>query len=46
VPAGVADADGKYPAGSLNQRIAARLDGFAAVAASLMRQATAGGAPP
>ena len=46
VPAGVADADGKYPAGSLNQRIAARLDGFAAVAASLMRQAAAAGASP
>jgi hypothetical protein len=47
VPAGVPDADGAYPPGSLNQRIAARLDGFAAKAAELARAASAsGGARP
>jgi lon-related putative ATP-dependent protease len=39
VPAGVPDAAGAYPAGSLNQRIAARLDSFAAAAAELARAA-------
>ncbi len=35
IPAGEPDADGNYPAGTLNQRIAARLDAFAAKAAEL-----------
>jgi hypothetical protein len=33
VAAGLPDAAGDYPAGTLNQRIAARLDAFAAKAA-------------
>jgi lon-related putative ATP-dependent protease len=37
--AGEPDADGNYPAGTLNQRIAARLDAFAAKTAELMRGA-------
>lgn len=45
VPAGVPDAAGNYPAGTLNQRVAARLDGFAAKAAELAR-ATGSGARP
>src|SRR5271166_2682013 len=44
VPAGIPDTDGIYPAGSLNQRIAARLDFFAAKAAELARNAPALGA--
>ena len=40
VPAGEPDAAGAYPAGSLNQRIAARLDAFAAAAAELARAGT------
>jgi lon-related putative ATP-dependent protease len=43
IPAGIPDADGAYPAGSLNQRVAARLDGFAAKAAELARAASASG---
>jgi lon-related putative ATP-dependent protease len=39
LPAGEPDADGNYPAGALNQRIAARLDAFAAKAAELARTA-------
>jgi hypothetical protein len=39
VPAGEADARGEYPAGTLNHRIAARLDAFAARAAELARSA-------
>jgi lon-related putative ATP-dependent protease len=42
VPAGEADADGNYPTGSLNQRIVARLDAFAAKAAELARSAGLG----
>jgi lon-related putative ATP-dependent protease len=45
IPAGEADAEGQYPAGSLNQRVAARLDRFAAQAAALAR-AAAPGTPP
>jgi lon-related putative ATP-dependent protease len=37
IPAGQPDADGNYPPGTLNQRVAARLDGFAARAAELAR---------
>ena len=37
IPAGEPDQDGNYPAGTLNQRIAARLDGFAAKTAELVR---------
>jgi lon-related putative ATP-dependent protease len=39
IPAGEPDRDGNYPAGTLNQRIAARLDAFAAKAADLARGA-------
>jgi len=35
LPAGELDAHGNYPAGTLNQRIAARLDAFTAKAAEL-----------
>jgi len=35
IPAGEPGPDGEYPAGTLNQRIAARLDAFAAKAAEL-----------
>ncbi len=41
MPAGEPDADGAYPEGTLNHRIAARLDGFAAKAAELARRAAA-----
>jgi len=37
IPAGEADAAGDYPEGSLNRRVAARLDAFAAKAAELAR---------
>ena len=43
IPAGQPDADGNYPAGTLNQRIAARLDAFAAKAAELARAASGSG---
>ena len=43
VPAGEPDTDGAYPAGTLNHRIAARLDAFAARAAELARSAFAQG---
>jgi lon-related putative ATP-dependent protease len=39
LPAGEPDEDGNYPAGTLNHRIAARLDAFAAKAAELGRSA-------
>jgi lon-related putative ATP-dependent protease len=39
VPAGKPDCDGHYPAGTLNQRIAARLDAMAAKAAEFARLA-------
>ena len=41
IPAGQPDADGNYPNGSLNQRIAARLDLLAAKTAELARNASA-----
>jgi lon-related putative ATP-dependent protease len=40
LPTGEADGDGNYPAGTLNHRIAARLDRFAARAAELARSAS------
>jgi lon-related putative ATP-dependent protease len=40
IPAGELDRDGNYPAGTLNQRIAARLDAFAAKAMELARAGT------
>jgi lon-related putative ATP-dependent protease len=46
IPAGKPDAAGNYPEGTLNQRIAARLDVFAAKAAELARLASAVGGPP
>jgi predicted ATP-dependent protease len=39
IPAGKPGPDGTYPSGTLNHRIAARLDGFAEAAAALMRYA-------
>ena len=39
LPAGEPNAEGRYPLGTLNQRIAARLDAFAATAAELTRNA-------
>jgi lon-related putative ATP-dependent protease len=41
LPAGQPDDNGDYPAGTLNHRIAARLDAFAARAAELARAASA-----
>jgi lon-related putative ATP-dependent protease len=46
IPAGEPDAGGNYPAGTLNQRVALRLDAFAAKAAELARLASGGGNPP
>jgi lon-related putative ATP-dependent protease len=46
VPAGVPDGDGNYPAGTLNHRVAARLDAFATKASDLARAASAAGAAP
>jgi lon-related putative ATP-dependent protease len=43
LPAGQPDSDGKYPEGSLNQRIAARLDALAARAIEFARAASAAG---
>ena len=40
IPAGTPDVEGNYPEGTLNQRIAARLDAFAAKAAELARHAS------
>ncbi len=42
IAAGQPDAGGDYPPGTLNQRIAARLDAFAAKAAELARAASGG----
>jgi len=42
LPAGEPGADGSYPADTLNNRIAARLDAFAAKAAELARSAGSG----
>ena len=44
MPAGEPDAEGDYPPDTINHRIAARLDGFAAKAAELMRNAALGSA--
>jgi lon-related putative ATP-dependent protease len=41
LPAGEPDAEGNYPLGTLNHRIAARLDAFAAKAAELARSVAA-----
>jgi predicted ATP-dependent protease len=41
LPAGEPDAEGGFPEGTFNQRVAARLDGFAAKAAELARHAAA-----
>jgi lon-related putative ATP-dependent protease len=41
VPAGTPDRDGQYPAGTINQRIAARLDALTAKALELTRNASA-----
>jgi predicted ATP-dependent protease len=41
VPAGTPDRDGQYPAGTINQRIAARLDALTAKALELARNASA-----
>ncbi len=46
IPAGAPDSTGEYPAGTLNQRIAARLDAFAAKAAELARLAAGQGGRP
>ncbi|HEX5454093.1 MAG TPA: ATP-binding protein [Stellaceae bacterium] len=46
IPAGQPDVDGRYPSGTLNQRIAARLDAFAAKAADLARAAAGLGGRP
>jgi len=46
VPAGEPDTAGEYPAGTLNQRIAARLDAFAAKAAELARLGSGAGVRP
>jgi lon-related putative ATP-dependent protease len=46
IPAGQPDAGGEYPAGTLNHRIAARLDAFAAKAAELGRALSGAGGRP
>jgi hypothetical protein len=46
IPAGEPDAAGEYPSGTLNQRIAARLDAFAATAAELGRLGPDAGTRP
>jgi lon-related putative ATP-dependent protease len=46
IPAGEPDAAGEYPPGTLNQRIAARLDAFAAKAAELGRLGSEAGSHP
>jgi predicted ATP-dependent protease len=46
IPAGEPDAAGEYPPGTLNQRIAARLDAFAAKAAELGRLGPDAGSRP
>ena len=46
IPAGEPDAAGEYPSGTLNQRIAARLDAFAAKAAELGRLGSDAGTRP
>ena len=44
IPAGTPDQNGSYPPGTLNQRVTARLDAFAAKAIELARAASASGA--
>ena len=46
MPAGEPDAEGSYPPDTINHRVSARLDGFAAKAAELMRSAALGSARP
>ncbi|MGC2412019.1 MAG: ATP-binding protein, partial [Stellaceae bacterium] len=46
IPAGQPDPEGNYPEGTLNHRIAARLDAFAAKAAELARAAFGAAARP
>ncbi len=46
IPAGQPDAEGVYPPGTINRRVADRLDAFAAKAAELARQAQAAGGRP
>jgi len=46
IPAGEPDTEGHYPEGTLNHRIAARLDAFAAKAAELARAASGQGGHP
>ena len=46
IPAGEADAAGDYPEGSLNRRVAARLDAFAAKVAELARAGAGIGGHP
>jgi len=46
IPAGQRDGDGNYPADTLNQRIAAHLDAFAAKAVELARAAAGWGGSP
>jgi lon-related putative ATP-dependent protease len=46
IPAGEPDAAGEYPAGTLNRRIAARLDAFAAKAAEMGRIGAGPGGRP
>jgi len=41
LPAGTSDRDGQYPVGTINQRIAARLDAFTAKVIELTRNASA-----
>ena len=41
VPAGTPDRDGQYPAGTINQRVAARLDALTAKALEITRNASA-----
>jgi lon-related putative ATP-dependent protease len=43
IPAGAPDAEGRYPEGTLNQRIAARLDALASKAIELARAAASAG---
>jgi len=46
IPAGQPDAEGVYPPGTINRRVADRLDAFAAKAAELARQVQAAGGRP
>jgi predicted ATP-dependent protease len=46
IPAGQPDATGDYPAGSINQRVASRLDAFAAKAVEFTRAGSILGSRP